>query len=365
MNLREINSEPMPKQKILIVEDEYIIAQDLSNIIQKFGYEVADIITRGEEVITRCLELDPSLILMDIKLSGKINGIEAADDIRKMIDVPIIFITAYADSEMLHSAKITEPFAYIIKPFDEKNLHTSIEIALHKHSISKRLKERTLELEAEKRKSDSLIHNILPKQIVKELRETGSIKPREYKMVTLLFTDFQDFSVLSSKMKSNELVKELDDIFMNFDQIIERHDLEKLKTIGDSYMAGCGFPQECQDHALKVVQAAIEMQNYIEDRNSKSLFKWPMRAGIHSGNVVAGVIGQSKMSYDVWGTTVNIANRMESNGRPGKVNISSVTYQLIKDFYECDYFDTLKLNGRRKIEMYFVKSAKTQPLAKD
>jgi class 3 adenylate cyclase len=344
--------------RVLIVEDETIIARDLSRTMKKFGYEVVDVVSSGEEVISRTIELEPNLILMDIKLSGKMSGIEAADEIKKIIDIPIIYITAYADKETIHKAKMTEPFAYIVKPFDEKSLNTSIEIAVYKHNIGKKLRERTIELEEEKKKSDILIHNILPKQIVKELRETGIIKPRDYKMVTLLFTDFQDFSTLSAKMKPNELVSELNEIFKHFDKIVDECGLEKLKTIGDSYMAGGGFPEECSDHALKVVKAAIEMQDYIFKRNNKSRFKWPMRVGVHSGNVVAGVIGKNKMTYDVWGTTVNIANRMESNGRPGKVNISSSTYNLIKDYYECDFYDSLKISERRKIDMYFIRSTK-------
>ena len=344
--------------RVLIVEDETIIARDLARTMKKFGYDVVDVVSSGEEVIGRTIELEPNLILMDIKLSGKMSGIEAADEIKKIIDIPIIYITAYADKETIQKAKLTEPFAYIVKPFDEKSLNTSIEIAVYKHHIGKKLRERTIELEEEKKKSDILIHNILPKQIVKELRETGIIKPRDYKMVTLLFTDFQDFSTLSSKMQPNELVSELNDIFKHFDEIVDECCLEKLKTIGDSYMAGGGFPEECSDHALKVVKAAIEMQDYIIKRNNKSRFKWPMRVGVHSGNVVAGVIGKNKMTYDVWGTTVNIANRMESNGRPGKVNISSSTYNLIKDFYECDFYDSLKISERRKIDMYFIRSTK-------
>ncbi len=355
--LKEPNN-PIDSLSVLIVEDENIIARDLSRIMNKFGYKVSGVVTSGEDVITRVIEWQPNLILMDIKLNGKMTGIEAADEIKKIIDIPIIYLTAYGDAESIQKAKLTEPFAYIVKPFDEKLLHTSIEIAIYKHQISKKLKERTIELEEERKKSETLIHNILPKQIVRELRETGIIKSREYQMVTLLFTDFQDFSTLSARMKPNELVNELGDIFKHFDEIVDDYDLEKLKTIGDSYMAGGGFPEECEDHALKVVDAALEMQNLITDRNKKSNYKWPMRVGVHSGNVVAGVIGKNKMTYDVWGNTVNVANRMERNGRPGKVNVSAVTYNLIKEYYECDYHDSLKLNDRRKIDMYFVHKKK-------
>lgn len=326
--------------------------------MKKFGYDVIDIISSGEEAITSAVELEPDLILMDIKLSGKMSGIDAAEEIKKYTDVPIIYITAYADEESIHKAKLTEPFAYIVKPFDEQLLHTSIEIAIYKHQIGKKLRERTIELEEEKKKSDSLIHNILPKQIVRELRVTGVIKPREYKSVTLLFTDFQDFSQLAAKMKPHELVRELNEIFKHFDKIVEDCCLEKLKTIGDSYMAGGGFPDECEDHALKVVKAAIEMQNFISERNHTSKYKWLIRAGIHSGNVVAGVIGTNKMTYDVWGNTVNIAYRMEGYGKTEKVNISGATYNLIKNHYKCEFHDSINLSNKKKVDMYFVISEK-------
>lgn len=352
------NKSNSEKLSVLIVEDENIIAQDLAQIIRKFGYAVADTVGSGEEVITRAIELEPNLILMDIKLNGKLTGIEVAEEIKKIIDIPIIYITAYADAENIQKAKLTEPFAYIVKPFDEKALHTAIEIAVYKHQISKKLRERTVELEEEKKKSDILIHNILPKQIVRELRDTGLIKPREYNMVTLLFTDFQDFSTLSSKMEAHQLVSELNEIFKQFDAITDNYSLEKLKTIGDSYMAGGGFPDESDDHALNVVKAAVQMQSYVTERNNNSRYKWPMRVGVHSGNVVAGVIGKNKMTYDVWGTTVNIANRMEAAGRPGKVNLSQTTYNLIKDHFNCEFYDSLRISDKRKIDMYFVKSEK-------
>lgn len=343
---------------VLIVEDESIIAQDLSNLIYKFGYDVCGILSSGEEVLENSIQLEPDLILMDIKLRGNITGIEAAEEIRKNKDIPIIYVTAYADVDSVQKAKLTEPYAYIVKPFDEKSLHTAIEITIYKHQISKKLKQRSIELEEEKKKSDLLIHNIFPKQIVSELRETGAIKSRQFKNVSLLFTDFQGFSLLVSKMKANDLVDELNDIFSHFDDIVDLVGLEKLKTIGDSYMAGSGFPEECDDHALRAVKTAVEMQNFILRRNLNSKFKWSMRIGIHSGSVVAGVIGKNKFTYDVWGNTVNIAHKMETQGQPNKVNISASTFNLIKDYYHCDYNGSLKISIRKKIDMFFVTSEK-------
>lgn len=342
--------------ELLIAEDENIIAKDITRVARKLGYHVADFVKSGEEVIKKAEELKPDLILMDIMLQGNINGIQAAERIKNSVDIPIVFLTALADEETLQQAKITEPFGYILKPFDERTLHSSIEMALYKHKISINLRERTRELEREKKRTDELLHNILPSDIVKELKEKGKITPREYKMVTLLFTDFQGFTSLAVQMPPNVLVDELNDIFQHFDAIVDNYGLEKLKMIGDSYMLGGGFPKESDTHAVDVVCAAIEMNNYINLRNKTSKFIWKMRTGIHSGNVIAGVIGKKKFTYDVWGNTVNIANRMERYSKAGEINISETTYSLIKDYFECEHNSKIELMGNNEMEMFFVKN---------
>jgi len=339
---------------LLIAEDENIVAKDITRTLRKLGYSVLDCVKSGEEVLKKAEEIKPDLVLMDIMLQGKINGIEAAEEIKNNFDIPVVFLTALVDNETLQQAKITEPFGYILKPFDERTLHSSIEMALYKHKISFGLRERTKELEKEKKRTDELLHNILPADIVKELKENGTIAPHEYKMVTLLFTDFQDFTLHAAQMPPNILVDELNDVFKNFDLIVDKYRLEKLKTIGDSYMLGGGFPKESDDHAVKVVSAAIEMNEFLNYRNKKSKYAWKMRTGIHSGNVVAGVIGKNKFTYDVWGDTVNIANRMERYCLPGKINISAATYNLIKDHFDCEFNNKIELRENHQIEMYFI-----------
>ena len=346
------------KAKLLIAEDEGIIAKDLSVTLKRLGYSVVGIAKNAVDVVNRAHTLNPSLILMDIMLEGDISGIEAAQEIQAELDIPIIYLTALADEETMHRAKITEPFGYLLKPFDERSLHSNIEMALYKHDINYKLKQRTQELEAEKRKTDSLLHNILPIEIVKEFKDNGKITPREYKMVTLLFTDFQGFTSISSQMSAGALVEELNDIFKNFDTIIENHGLEKLKTIGDSYMVGSGFPKENETHAMDTILAALEMNAYLKERNLKSKYKWIMRTGVHSGSVVAGVIGKNKFTYDVWGDTVNIASRMEQYGKEGEINITTSTYYLIKDHFECEKNGTINLVHDTEIQMYLVKCKK-------
>ena len=341
---------------ILIAEDENIIAKDISKTLERLGYKVLGAVRNGEDIIAGTKNLKPDLVLMDIMLEGEMTGIEAAEKIMSSFDVPVIYLTALADNETLQRAKITEPFGYVLKPFDERILHSSIEMGLYKHQINKKLKERTRELEEERIKSNQLLHNILPSKIVRELKETGVIKPREYPMITILFTDFQGFTEISSRLHPHELVSELNDIFKKFDSIIESHGLEKLKTMGDSYIAGGGLPDESDNHAVEVVSAALEMFKFLEERNSSSENKWEMRAGIHSGHVVAGVVGKNKFTYDVWGNTVNIASMMEKMGKPGMINITSVTYELIKDYFECDLYGNVEVVGNGNIDMYFVRN---------
>lgn len=347
---------------ILIAEDENIIAKDISKTLERLGYKVLDTVRTGKDVIFETARLKPDLVLMDIILEGEMSGIEAAEKIMNSFDVPVIYLTALADDETLQRAKITEPFGYVLKPFDERILYSSIEMGLYKHQINKKLKERTRELEEERIKSNQLLHNILPSEIVKELKETGSIKPREYSKVTLLFTDFQDFTKISSCLHPQELVNELNEIFKKFDAIIESHGLEKLKTMGDSYVVGGGLPKETKNHAVEVVNAALEMQDYLKQRNNSSAYKWSMRAGVHSGNVVAGVVGKNKFTYDVWGNTVNIASMMEKMGKPGMINITSDTFNLIKDSFECEKHGNTVVTGNGEIGMYFVHGKLYQPV---
>ena len=351
--------------RIVIAEDESIIAIDISKTLEHLGYKVLGTSKTGLESIKLARNFKPDLVLMDILLEDKMSGIEAAEIIMNELNIPVVYLTAMADDETLQSAKITEPFGYVLKPFDERTLHSAIEMALYKYKISQQLKDRTKELEAEKVRANKLLHNIFPSEIVKELKQTGTIKPKEFPMVTLLFTDFQGFTEISSGMHPQELVTELNDIFKNFDAIIEKHGLEKLKTMGDSYMIAGGLPMESYDHAFKVVNAAIVMQEYLTNRNKESKYKWEMRAGIHSGEVVAGVVGKNKFTYDVWGNTVNIASAMERNGLPGRINITSATFSLIRECFDCSYFGSIDVTGNGNIEMYLIEKRRYEEKSKN
>jgi class 3 adenylate cyclase len=206
----------------------------------------------------------------------------------------------------------------------------------------------------EKQKSDNLLLNILPAEVANELKETGITKAKEFEQVTILFTDFVNFTQWTEKLSPEALVAELNECFIAFDNIIEKHGLEKIKTIGDAYMAVSGMPSSVKDHALRATNAAIDIQNYISMRREKDPNFFNIRIGIHTGSVVAGIVGLKKFVYDIWGDNVNIAARIEQNGKPGKINISYSTYQLIHEHFDCNYRGEIDAKNKGKLKMYFV-----------
>lgn len=210
-------------------------------------------------------------------------------------------------------------------------------------------------LKAEQKKSDDLLYNILPVNVVKDLKETGKTVPKRHNNVTILFTDFEGFTGLVASIPAITLVNELNDIFGQFDEIVERVGVQKIETIGDAYVAACGLKEEINEHAINCIKAAQQMLLYLEERNKKHEIKWKMRVGIHSGPIVAGVVGKKKFSYDLFGDTINTASRMESSGETGKINISGSTFQLVKKDLDLEYRGKIHAKGKGEMEMYFVK----------
>ena len=337
------------KGNIIVVEDENIISIDLRRTLNKLGYNVSLIVNSGEELLEKIEKVDVDLILMDILLAGEMSGIDAAAIIKEKYNIPVVYLTALTDEEILQKAMVTEPFGYLLKPFEERSLNSTLEMAFYKHNVDTKVRQKTKELEEEKIKTDELLHNILPAQIIDEWKLKGAIYPRNYSMVSILFTDFYDFAKQTVELTPEEILNELNEIFYEFDDIIVKYDLEKLKTIGDSYMIGGGIPNELPDHAVRIVNTAIEMKNFINKRNKSSRHKWKLRAGINSGPVIAGVVGSNKFTYDVWGDTVNIASRMSSCCVPNEINISGPTFELIKDYVEGEYRGKLNAKGKGEI----------------
>jgi len=214
------------------------------------------------------------------------------------------------------------------------------------------------ELQKEKEKSERLLLNILPAKVAEELKENNYAAPRYYEMVTVLFTDFKGFTSIAEKMTPDQIVKELNMIFSEFDRICKEYRLEKIKTIGDAYMCAGGVPEPNTTSPIDAVNAAIEMQNYMrvlaEKRQANGEHYFELRLGINTGPIVAGVVGESKFAYDIWGDTVNLASRMETGGEPGRVNISGNTYELVKDYFDCTYRGKINVKNKGDVDMYFV-----------
>ncbi len=228
--------------------------------------------------------------------------------------------------------------------------------------LERRVEERTRELNSEKEKSDELLLNILPSETAHELKKHGKSKARSFEKVTVLFTDFKNFTKVSETLSPEELVETIHHIYSEFDNIIHKHNVEKIKTIGDSYMAAGGLPVVNDTNPADVVNAAIEILQFIEqEKQIKVTANQPyfdIRIGIHTGPLVAGIVGKKKFAYDIWGDTVNIASRMESSGEPGKINISGTTFELVKDLFNCKYRGKIHAKNKGDIDMYFVEGKK-------
>ncbi len=217
-------------------------------------------------------------------------------------------------------------------------------------------------LDKQKDEIEGLLLNILPKEVAEELKDQGVSVPRHYEEVSVLFTDFYGFTAIADTMSPDDLVNELNQCFIAFDSIVEKYGLEKIKTIGDSYMCAGNLPSENPDHVYKIIKAGMEMQDFLKGYNdrwiSKGMLGWDIRIGVHVGPVVAGVVGKTKYAYDIWGSTVNIASRMETSGSPGRVNISEKTYDIIKDRFECSHRGKVHAKNLGDISMYFIEFEK-------
>ncbi len=210
-------------------------------------------------------------------------------------------------------------------------------------------------LTIEKQRSEDLLLNILPAEVAEELKNKGSAAAKYYDDVTVLFTDFVNFTEASERMPHQELIDELDACFKAFDEIISSNGVEKIKTIGDAYLAVSGLPKADTNHAINIVRAAVQIRRFMEDRHKKFGDRtFEVRVGVHSGSVIAGIVGVKKFAYDIWGDTVNTAARMQQQSEPGRINISETTYELIKTEFSCLYRGEIEAKNKGLLKMYFV-----------
>jgi adenylate cyclase len=214
----------------------------------------------------------------------------------------------------------------------------------------------------EKKRSDELLLNILPGEVANEIKLNGHSKPKTFSMVTVMFTDFKDFTDVSQKVSAELLVDELDYCFSAFDKIVQKYKIEKIKTVGDAYLCASGLPVSSFTHATDMVSAAFEIRNFMlerkKEKEAKGEIPFELRIGIHTGPVVAGIVGVKKYAYDIWGDTVNLAARLEENSEVGKINISGSTYELVKDRFQCNYRGKIEAKNKGQVDMYFAEGLK-------
>lgn len=341
----------------------------------------------GEEGIGILSENDIHVVVTDQRMPN-MTGVQFLQHIPGDQDNIRIILTGFSDMESIIEAINTgKVYRYITKPWDKDELKITIDNAIetitlrrsnkklikelqeHNEQLEEKVQERTREIEKQKElieeaksQSDLLLLNILPDEIADELKRFGKSYARKHEQVSVLFADIKGFTSIAEQLTPVKLVTQLDEIFGAFDNIIAKYGMEKIKTIGDAYMCACGLPKADQENAIKAVKAALDMQHYIREfglaNKVQNLPVFEIRVGVHTGPLVAGVVGLKKFAYDIWGDAVNLASQMEQNSEAGKVNVSGETYELVKDFFECTHRGKIEAKSKGEIDMYFVEKVK-------
>ena len=318
--------------KILIVEDNINNQILLERRLRKQGYQV-ECAGNGSDALDILQTQLFDVILLDVMMPH-MTGFELLEKLKShttLRQIPVVMISALNSQDNVIRGIELGAEDYMFKPFKPSLLQARLDALLEKRRWQEQEKAYLKALEEEKRKSDQLLLNVMPKPIAERLKQ-GEQNIADYMpAVTVLFGDLVGFTNLSSHVSPYTLVGILNDIFSDFDRLTEEFGLEKVKTVGDGYMVAGGMLQNCLDHAEKMIWLALAMQKAIRKCRHSAQYALQMRIGIHTGAVVAGVIGTHKFSYDLWGDTVNIASRLQQFGQAGSIQISETTYQLVKE----------------------------------
>jgi CheY-like chemotaxis protein len=380
-------AEPMEaklhSKTILIVDDTPANIDVLSELLKDFKRKVA---THGSQALALANgNQPPDLILLDIEMPD-MDGFEVCRQLKAnpaTERIPVIFLTSNMEKRTTVQGFKAGACDFMTKPFDPEELmvrlRTQLELAESREQLEQMIEQMEISstllkdsseelnlqktaLEESRQKSDSLLLNVLPEAIADELKANGVVTPLHYPIVSVLFADLVGFTRLSIGLSPKALVDELSYLFIGFDTIVEQHRMEKIKTLGDGYMAAGGIPKKNSSNPVDAILAAQAMLEFIQNRKEINLKAgyppWDIRIGIHTGPVIAGVIGRNRFSYDIWGATVNTASRMETAGEPGRINISGITYQLVKDKFECTRRGNIEVKNMGKMDMYFVDKRK-------
>lgn len=352
-----MNRAPRPEDIfILVVDDIPKNIQLVASVLSEVGYEIMPA-TSGEQALIRVKNRLPDLILLDLMMPG-MDGFSVCRELKAdeaTRDIPVIFLTAATDTEQVIRGFSQGAVDYVTKPFQSAELLARVRTHLDLKHAREALEVANRELAAEQAKSEALLLNILPSATAERLLAGETNISDHVPMATVLFSDLVGFTALSSGLPAGEIVPMLNAIFSRFDSLCEQYGAEKIKTIGDGYMAAGGVPKPREDHAVLIAGLARAMHKAMAEFNAEHGLELQLRVGIHSGPVIAGVIGKKKFAYDLWGDTVNTASRMESNGKPGAVHVSAETQVLLEPHgFTFEAREPIQVKGKGLMHTFFM-----------
>jgi class 3 adenylate cyclase len=354
----------LKEAELLVVDDSRMMRAALTRSLKGLGFTNISEAVHGRDAVNKLLEKPYDLMLLDMEMP-EMNGREVLAAINldsRLKGVPVIVISAAEQMELAVECIEAGAEDYLPKPPNLTLLRARVTTSLEKKRLRDLDKLRFAQLQAEKElvelekeKSEKLLLNILPVAIAGRLKGGEKTIANGHTTVSVMFADLCGFTALSRKTNPADLVTMLNGIFTAFDTIVERHGVEKIKTIGDCYMTVGGLPTHRDDHARVVASASLEMVNALDQINKVNGTELQMRIGIHTGPVVAGVIGKIKFTYDLWGDTVNVASRMESSGMPGMVHISEQTEQELRGHFLLEERGFVECKGLGQVKTFFLK----------
>jgi adenylate cyclase len=349
--------EPLRSSRILVIDDAIANREVLSRRLTRNGHAVdtADGGKSGLSAATSCIY---DLILLDLMMPD-INGLEVLTRLKAnpvVQHVPVMMISALDEIDSIITCIEAGAEDYIPKPFDPVLLSARIEASLERKRLRDREQAFLNQLKVEKGKTEALLLNILPETIIRRVRRGETQIADRFTEVTILFSDLVGFTALANQCSPARILEILNSLFSVFDGLAKRLKLEKIKTIGDAYMVAGGLPEQNPNHAIAVADMAIGMIEAVQEAGKRFGEKLEVRIGIHSGEVVAGIIGQHRSIYDVWGDTVNTASRLESSGLPNRIQISERTYKEVMNTFSCDPRGPVEVKGKGTMLTYFLGS---------
>ncbi|RLC67261.1 MAG: adenylate/guanylate cyclase domain-containing response regulator [Chloroflexi bacterium] len=341
--------------QILVVDDNRLNRIKLAHGLEQQGHIVA-LAKNGQQALDMLRQQSFDLVLLDIVMP-EMNGYQVLEHVKgdeALRDIPVIVISALDEMESVVRCIEMGAEDYLAKPFDPVLLRARIGASLEKKRLRDQEQAYLEELRTERERSERLLLNILPKPIADRLKQGEGIIADSFEEVTVLFADLVGFTPLSAPMSPTALVFLLNGIFSTFDRMTEQYGVEKIKTIGDAYMVVGGVPTPRPDHAEAIAEMALDMQSTLDQFRVDGDKPLHMRIGIHTGPVVAGVIGTVKFSYDLWGDTVTTASRMESHGLSDHIQVTSATYERLRDKYRFERRGVIEVKGKGKMTTYFL-----------